>query len=137
MSNEKLQPLLTLPEMAGGKVTAMVARITPKGGKSSKHYFREWRKFRKMSQEQVAEELETTKATVSRMETGKTQYNADYLQALADLFKCHPADLLRDPIAPEKSVDRRLRILPPDISELLHDQFDTLIDRELEKRREQ
>lgn len=34
----------------------------------------------------------------------------------------------------ERSIDRKLKLLPPDISELLHDQFDVLIENELEKR---
>lgn len=32
------------------------------------------------------------------------------------------------------SIDRRLKMLPPDISEMLHQQFDVLIDNALEKR---
>lgn len=33
------------------------------------------------------------------------------------------------------SIDKKLRLLPPDIAEQLQDQFETLIDHEVEKRR--
>lgn len=94
----------------------MVARITPKGGKPAKHFFREWRKFRKMSQEQVAEAMDTTKATISRMETGKTQYNADYLQALAQALGIQAPDLFRSPEA-RSSIDRMLDEFPPELAD--------------------
>lgn len=113
----------------------MVARIIPKGGKPLRPFFREWRKFRNMTQEQVAEALDTTKATVSRMETGKTQYNADYLQAIANLFKVREPDLFYDPVAPDKSFDHQLSFLEPDVSELVRDHFDAVLKREIEKKR--
>ena len=60
-------------------------------------YFKDWRKFRKIRQEQIAAKLETTKATVSRIERGEMQYTQDYLEALAQLLGVHVATLLSRP----------------------------------------
>jgi transcriptional regulator with XRE-family HTH domain len=57
-------------------------------------YIREWRKFRKLTQETVAEYLETTKTSVSRVENGKQPYTQDFLEGAADLLAVHPSVLL-------------------------------------------
>jgi DNA-binding XRE family transcriptional regulator len=53
-----------------------------------------WRDFRGMTQDFVAEQLETTKATVSRIESGEMPYSQDYLESLADLLGVHPGVLV-------------------------------------------
>lgn len=60
-------------------------------------HIKAWRKYRNLTQEQLAERLETTSATISRVETGKTPYNQGMLEALADALQCEPADLLARP----------------------------------------
>jgi len=66
-----------------------------------RHYLREWRKHRGFTLEQVAAEVGTTHATLSRIERGKISYTQPMLEALAMLYRCAPADLLRDPEADE------------------------------------
>jgi len=67
-----------------------------------KTFFRQWREHRGLTQEQLAERLETTKANVSRVETGKQGYTQDYLEALADALQTDRASLLmRDPLEPK------------------------------------
>lgn len=90
----------------------MVTRIGPRSGKPRRVYFREWREKRELTQEQVAERLDTTKATVSRMETGKVQYNRGYVEALADALMIDPADLFHDPERP--SADQLLASATPE-----------------------
>lgn len=90
----------------------MVTRIGPKGGKPYRIYFREWREKRDLTQEQVAERLGTTKATVSRMETGKVQYNRGYVEALAFALAIEPDQLFRDPEQP--SADALLQRATPE-----------------------
>lgn len=96
----------------------MVARIGPKSGKPFRIYFREWREKRGFTQEQIAERIETTKATVSRMETGKVQYNRGYVEALAGALAIEPDQLFRDPEQPsadsllqKASPEQRARVL--------------------------
>lgn len=90
----------------------MVTRIGPKNGKPHRPYFREWREKTGKTQEQVAERIETSKATVSRMEAGKSQYNAGYVQALADALDVEPEQLFFDPARP--SVDALLKNATPE-----------------------
>jgi transcriptional regulator with XRE-family HTH domain len=60
-------------------------------------HIKAWRKYRNLTQEQLAERLETTGATISRVETGKTPYDQGMIEALADALQCEPADLLARP----------------------------------------
>lgn len=65
-------------------------------------FFKEWREFRDLSQERLAERLETSVASVSRIESGKQPYTQDYLEALAHALQTDPASLLmRNPLDQE------------------------------------
>ncbi len=59
-----------------------------------RHFVREWRKFRGLTQEQLAERLNTTKANISRIENLRQGYTQDFLEACADVLKTEPALLL-------------------------------------------
>ncbi len=55
-----------------------------------------------LSQERLAERLDTSVASVSRIETGRQPYTQDYLEALASALQTDPASLLmRNPDDPE------------------------------------
>jgi transcriptional regulator with XRE-family HTH domain len=60
-------------------------------------YIKAWRKYRDLTQEQLAERLETSGATISRVENGKSPYDQGLLEALAEALQCEPADLLARP----------------------------------------
>lgn len=61
-------------------------------------YLREWRKYRGLTQDQLAERVGTSKGYVSDLERGVRRYNQDLLELLPDALRCDPADLLmRDP----------------------------------------
>lgn len=63
-----------------------------------KHFIRKWRKFRGYTLENLAADVGSTHATLSRIERGKLPYGEDILEKLAWALKCTPADLLaRDP----------------------------------------
>lgn len=65
-------------------------------------YLREWREYRNMTLEQVAEALDITAGAVSQVELGKNNYTRAMLEFLADLYNCTPADLLmRNPLDTE------------------------------------
>ena len=68
------------------------------GGGPPRHFIREWRKYRKLSQERLAEQLGVTHGAISQLERGITSYTQPMLEALAEAMSCTPADLLmRDP----------------------------------------
>jgi transcriptional regulator with XRE-family HTH domain len=72
------------------------------GKKRRPTFFRQWRQHRQLSQERLAERLDTSVASVSRIETGRQPYTQDYLEALAGALQTDPASLLmRDPGDPE------------------------------------
>lgn len=65
-------------------------------------FFKQWRIHRGLSQDRLAERLETSTASVSRIEKGVQPYTQDYLEALADALQTEPSSLLmRDPTAPD------------------------------------
>ena len=58
----------------------------------------QWREHRGLTQEALAERLETSKASISRIENGEQAYTQDFLEACADALRTDPASLLmRDP----------------------------------------
>lgn len=89
---------------------AVAERIGPK--KPIRLYLAEWREYRRLDQEQLADRVGVTAATISRHETGERSSNEGYLAALAEALNCHPTDLWRDPAQP--SADDLLRDMPED-----------------------
>ncbi len=88
----------------------MVTRIG--GRRPAKLFLAQWRQFLGLTQEQVAERVESTKGTISRWETGTRAPPFEALEALADAFgRPSPADLFRDPLQP--TADDLLRELRP------------------------
>lgn len=64
-------------------------------------FITEWREFRGLSQERLAELLDTTKGTISRIENMKIGYTQDFLEGCADMLGTHPAILLSRPPRPD------------------------------------
>jgi len=65
-------------------------------------FIAEWREFRGITQEKLAELSNTTKQSISRIEAGKQVYTQKSLEAIARALRCRPADLLlRDPTKAE------------------------------------
>lgn len=66
------------------------------------HYIREWRRFRDMTQEQLAERIGIDKGYLSKIENGKRRYDQPFLEAAAEVLQCSPADLImRNPGDPD------------------------------------
>jgi len=79
----------------------MVRKIGQDRGGRRRVYFREWRLFRELTQEQLAEMVGTGKAAISKLERGDVAYSQESLEAIADALRCEPADLIsRRPLAP-------------------------------------
>lgn len=69
--------------------------IVPMG---QRHYIREWRKFRGLSQEQLAERIGISRPHLSKIEKGSRKYDQAFLEAASEELRCAPADLImRDP----------------------------------------
>lgn len=76
----------------------MAKRIRAHATGRRPHFIRAWRVYRSLTQEQLAERLGMTAATLSRIERGLLPYTQDNLEFMADILQCTPADLLsRDP----------------------------------------
>lgn len=68
-------------------------------GEKPAHFIREWREYRGLTQERLADRLDITKGALSNIETGKSGYTEPMLKALAYALMCEPADLImRNPL---------------------------------------
>ena len=59
-----------------------------------RHYIKQWRKHRGLTQEQLAARAEVTPGTISQLEKGRINYTQPTLEAIADAMQISPGDLL-------------------------------------------
>ncbi len=90
------------------KIQAMPKRYRVPGKARLHHFIKDWRIYRGLTQEQLADRLSEhgdtiSAATVSRIERGALPYTQDMLEAIADALGLDdPASLLmRNPLEPE------------------------------------
>lgn len=88
----------------------MVTRIGPK--QPRRQYLRQWRDHRGLTQQQLADRLDTDKGQISNWESGKRGMSAGVLQALAEALDIEEGYLFRDPACP--SADELLRRASPE-----------------------
>lgn len=62
-----------------------------------RNYVRQWRKYRKLTQEQLAEMTGYTPSSISQLETGAQGYEEATLVKLAQALNCKPGDLISGP----------------------------------------
>ena len=79
-------------------------------------YLAEWRERRKLTQQQLADQLGSSDVTVSRWETGQREPNLGTQKAIAEVLDIEVADLHRHPDQP--SADALLRGQPQEIVDL-------------------
>ena len=78
-----------------------------------RHFVREWRQYRKLTLEQLAERVGVTHGALSQLERGLTNYTQPMLEKLAFALLCEPADLImRDPNSDTWSILDEVRGLP-------------------------
>ena len=66
-------------------------------------FLRKWRKFRDLSQEELAERAGVKHSTVSRLENGVSAWVQDTMEGLAEVLDCSVQELLfMDPEKPEE-----------------------------------
>lgn len=70
--------------------------------KRRKTFIKEWRVYRRFTQEALAEKIDMTGPNLSLIERGLQNYTQETLEGLAIALECEPADLLtRAPADPE------------------------------------
>lgn len=75
--------------------------VTPnfKGEPQQSNFFRNWRKYRRMTLEAAGEAAGMTAGNISAMERGTQNYTQNGLEALAKAYDCRPGQLLMvDPL---------------------------------------
>jgi transcriptional regulator with XRE-family HTH domain len=73
---------------------AMIYKGCMIGDHTTKLFLREWRQLKGLTQDQLAERLNTSKSVISELESGKKRWNQDHLGELAFALGCDPEDLL-------------------------------------------
>lgn len=58
------------------------------------HYLREWRSFRRMTQQELADAIGTSKSAISDLERGVLQLSPKWLNRLAPVLKTQPGHIL-------------------------------------------
>jgi len=67
-----------------------------------KHRIREWRKYRGLTQEQLAERIGIARSYLTKIERGSRRYDQPFLEAAAEALRCSPSNLIDvDPTAPD------------------------------------
>lgn len=61
----------------------------------ARHYVAEWRKFRGLTQEQLAERVERSRGLISQIESGTTELTEEMIFSLAEAFRCAAWDIFR------------------------------------------
>lgn len=59
-----------------------------------RHFIKQWRKFKRLTQEKLAERIGVTPGAISQLELGRVNYTQPMLERLAEEFGCRPGDLL-------------------------------------------
>lgn len=67
-----------------------------------RHFIKQWRKHRGLTQDQLAERIGIDRSYLSKIESGAKRYDQPFLEAAAEVLQCAPADLIiRDPRDPD------------------------------------
>jgi len=89
-------------------------RVQPRPKPSRpRHFIRQWRNYRRLTLEQLAERVGVTHGALSQLERGLVNYTQPMLESLAFALQCEPADLImRDPESETWTIFDSVRDLP-------------------------
>lgn len=81
---------------SGCDTLIVMVKVTPrpKVRPRLRTFFREWRKYRELTLEVAAERAGMTAGNLSAMERGAQGYTQAGLEALAEVYRCDPGQLL-------------------------------------------
>jgi transcriptional regulator with XRE-family HTH domain len=69
---------------------------------AARHHLKAWRKYRGLTQVQLAERIGIARSYLTKIERGDRRYDQHFLEAAAEALRCSLADLImRDPTDPE------------------------------------
>lgn len=92
-------------------------------------YFKEWRKHRHLTQDELAAKVGVSASSISQLETGKQGFTDTTLIALSEALQCSPGDLLSiNPSNKDLSIDRKIANLPQKQIEQVQSFVDFLIN---------
>lgn len=89
----------------------MPANVPTTNRRPAPLYLREWVEFRRLTGEQLAARIGTTKSVISKLANGRQRYNQDWLEIIAFHLDCDVPDLFRHPESP--SCEDLLRRMGP------------------------
>ncbi len=80
--------------------TSNMKKVSPRfKGPAPRHFIKQWREYRGYTLEELAEKIGVTHGAIQQLETGKTHYRQQMLEALAEALACSAADLImRNPL---------------------------------------
>jgi transcriptional regulator with XRE-family HTH domain len=61
---------------------------------SPKHFIREWRRHRGLTQDELANAIRVDRTYLNKIERGKRRYIPSVLEAMAETLGCAPGDLI-------------------------------------------
>lgn len=68
--------------------------VEPRLKQRRRIFLKEWRKFRGLTQEELAERVGWSVGNVSQLEQSKQGYSQEGLEALAEVLQCEPGQIL-------------------------------------------
>jgi transcriptional regulator with XRE-family HTH domain len=70
--------------------------------KEPRHFIKQWRKHRGLTQEQLAERIGMARSYLTKIERGDRRYDQNFMEAAAEALRTDVASLvMRDPTAPD------------------------------------
>lgn len=79
-----------------------------------RHFIKEWRKHRGLTQEQLAERIGIARSYLTKIERGDRRYDQPFLEHAAYALRCEPGDLIvRDPTTTENIWSVWEKLTPP------------------------
>ena len=96
-------------------MSKVISRLKRDKSAPPRHFIKQWRKHRGLTQQRLADRLGQTHGAVSQLERGLVGYTQSTLEMLADALQCEPADLLwRDPDSEFGAILAEVRQFPAD-----------------------
>ena len=97
------------------KIASLLKKPRPR------HFVKEWRAHRGMTQEELAAAADITHGAISQLENGKVSYTQPTIEALATALNCEPRDLIGRPPGVEWGVDHIMARATAEQKRQLHD----------------
>lgn len=59
-----------------------------------KHFLQEWREYKEVGQQEAASAINLSRTMLSKIENAEHPYQQQYVEGLARLYRCSPAELI-------------------------------------------